>query len=246
LKNLLKDSDKNDVEIPAGIHKFNFDYKLPDDIPGNVSGYYGAIKYEIEARLDLPWKFDLSAKKALTIVRIEDLNLLPELKNPLEHEILKSFGCFSCNTGPLLFKVKIPKRGYALGENLNLIIEYSNYSDNTIKCTRVALIKCEKYTCIHTQTGRVGGVLSDFHIPGESKLFRSKVMETEAEGCSKKSECNVKHIFQIPSNIPVSNQNCSKILQISYELKVTAESNPCVREAIIFPITVGHVAIVEK
>lgn len=216
-------------------------FKLPEDIPENIKGIYGSIKYDIEARLELPWKFDLGAKKNFTVTRVEDLNLYPELKNPQQEEILKnSFGCCSLGSGPLLFHVKIQKTGYIPGENLLLIIEYGNYSDKNIKCTRIEFFRCEKYTSVSSRNKRKG---LDVSIPEISKFVTAKILDIKAEGCPRKSENSINHIFQIPLNIPVNNQKFCQVLQISYELKITAECNPCVQESITFPITIGNVAI---
>lgn len=49
---------EKDQKFPDGEHWFNFSFQLPYALPPTFSSYYGCVKYELEARVDVPWWFD--------------------------------------------------------------------------------------------------------------------------------------------------------------------------------------------
>lgn len=241
---LIGGPSKNHTLIPTGLQKFDFEFKLPLEIPGTASGSFASIKYEIEARLDVPWKFDLGVKKAIVVIRIEDLNLYPELKQSQEKEITRNVGYLCCVSGPLIFRASIRKSGFAIGENLVISIEYSNSSNRKVSGTLIKLFKCEKYTCIHKPSEKRGLFsFSQGHNPGDVKFVSIHFLQSRAEGCIENSENSFRHSIKIPSNIPIINEKYSRLFQVYYELKVSPEFAYFGDKSLTFPITIGNVAI---
>lgn len=238
-------------EIPIGYQGFQFQYQLPPNAPSSINARFASINYEIEARLVLPQSYDLVAKRVFTVIRVEDLNARPELRNPETQVITKNFGS-SIKGQPLTLKVTIPKSGFALEEDIKLSIEYSNSSGANVLRTRVKLIKYERYKCVteHKELtgfksvlghGIVGG-----HRSGESKFFVKNVATSSAEGCKGNFKKTFIHTFQVPPNLPVSTGKTSRMYQVYYELKVTADLIwPILwrKVSMTFPITIGEVSI---
>ncbi len=64
-----------DAEMhPAGVHPYNFSFNLPQGLPSSFEGEYGYVRYECNAKIDKPWKFDHNAKVAFTVISHLDLN----------------------------------------------------------------------------------------------------------------------------------------------------------------------------
>lgn len=78
----------------------------------------------------------------------------------------------------------------------------------------------------------------------EEKLETEIVIELFAEGVGKMKNVEHKKCLLLPTNIPKTLEHYCNVIQISYELKVGAESKtlPIIRD-IVFPITIGSIAI---
>ncbi|XP_072765508.1 arrestin domain-containing protein 2 isoform X2 [Anoplolepis gracilipes] len=63
-----------DVRMPAGFHKYPFNFSLPYNIPCSFEHANGHIRYTTKAVIDRPWRFDHECKIAFTVVSSYDLN----------------------------------------------------------------------------------------------------------------------------------------------------------------------------
>ena len=61
--------------ISAGVHKYRFSFKLPDNgLPSSYEGKYGAIRYRIQLQIDRPlFRFNVDRFKTITI--LDDINV---------------------------------------------------------------------------------------------------------------------------------------------------------------------------
>ncbi|VDK36948.1 unnamed protein product [Anisakis simplex] len=66
--------------MPEGRHEVPFSYTLAKTLPSSFEGEYGYIRYTCKATCERPWDFDISSKKAFTVVGIEDLNEDPKVE----------------------------------------------------------------------------------------------------------------------------------------------------------------------
>lgn len=231
---LFGDKDGETLEIPSGSYVYKFACHLPPNIPYSCDGEFGSIKYKIDAKLDIPWIIcDLQEKINFTIVRIEDLNNIPELKLPQEVEDVKKFCWGFCGgSNPLIVTVRVPKSGFALGENVYMTIKYRNDSSYTVEHTMVTLMKKEKFISSDPVT--------------KDKIKKTKVIDSCADGVNKTSEVKIDHLFKIPHDIQTTNKNYSQVYQISYEIKIVAATNGCSSSPVLkIPITIGNVGVRE-
>lgn len=60
--------------MPAGFHKYPFNFSLPYNIPCSLEHLNGHIRYTTKAIIDRPWRFNHECKIAFTVVASYDLN----------------------------------------------------------------------------------------------------------------------------------------------------------------------------
>lgn len=133
------------MELPNGLHKYDFQFPLPALIPPSFEGSYGNIRYRIEAELDVPWGFDKEYKLQFTVVRRDELNSQPELKIPIQLEEVTKFCCWCCKSDPLLMTVTVPFGGFVPGQDIPIKVSYINKSDVNIIATQFRLHRIIHY-----------------------------------------------------------------------------------------------------
>lgn len=181
--------------------------------------------------IDRPWKFDLTYKNAFTVLKQLDLNYEnPALKIPTKMEVMKTFYCFLCKTKPLYLAASIPVSGYVCGQNIVVSIELNNESSVNVDDVKISLKKIIFY---NSQTPR-------------PKTKEEILSEAEVR-CGAVAATNQRRFEQsllIPP-VPPSNMNYCRILNVSYEVHVTAKvSGMHVNPVIKLPITIGTVPLI--
>jgi hypothetical protein len=229
---LFGEKDNSDsLEVPVGIHTYKFRCQLPPNAPYTVDGKFGNVRYKVDTKLDISWSLcDLHTKIPFTVARTEDLNIYPDLKVPREIEKEKKFCWPICKSSPLKIKIRLPKSGYAVGENIQIFIDYENLSNYSVVNTAISLIMKEKFVCSDPVT--------------KDKVMKSAVVETFADGVKSNCEANIEHFLQIPQTLMTSNRHICEVYQISYELKITILTNGLTSSPVLkIPITIGSIAI---
>jgi hypothetical protein len=127
------------VEMASGTYKYDFACPLPMLIPASFEGRHGHIRYNVEAVLDIPWRFDKEFKLQFTLARQDDLNEFPDLKIPVRGEEVKRFCCLFCESQPLMVTVTLPQSGYTPGLNIHVTVNYDNKSDVQVDRTKINL-----------------------------------------------------------------------------------------------------------
>lgn len=61
---------KNTI-LPAGQHSFKFSFQLPNDAAPTYDGSNAEVNYEISAKLDRPWRFDIKTGGGLCVIPAE-------------------------------------------------------------------------------------------------------------------------------------------------------------------------------
>lgn len=220
----------NQIEIEPGSYQFNFQAILPQLLPTSFEAKHGYIRYLINVVIDRPWKFDLTYKVAFTVIKQLDLNYEnPAMRIPTKMEIIKTFYCGMCKTAPLYVAASIPQSGYVAGQNVHVSIEINNESSIDVESIKITL---KKFIFYNSQT--------------PSRKTKEEVL-TEAEmrsgGVLKRSKGKFDQKLLIPP-VPPSNMNYCRILNVFYEIHVTAKiagvhTNPVIR----LPITIGTVPL---
>jgi hypothetical protein len=208
-----------------------FSYHLPSDLPYSVEGEFGNIRYKIEATLDIPWSLiDIDDKMTFVVARHDDLNHFPDLRLAQEVEEIKKFCWGICDSNPLLIKVRLPKTGYALGENIILTIEYNNMSKHNVERTEITLSRKDKFICSDPVK--------------KDRSTKTRITATPAKGISRNSAIKFEHALEIPQILMTSNRRYSEVFQITYELKILVVTDGCSSSPVLkMPITIGTVGM---
>ena len=59
--------------LPTGVHRWAFSYHLPSGLPSSCSVSGGGVDYNIEAVVDIPWGFNRTCKRLMTIIKRIDV-----------------------------------------------------------------------------------------------------------------------------------------------------------------------------
>lgn len=142
---LLGSHDGEVIKIARGMHKFQFSFQLPSELPASFEASHGHINYNIEAVLDNPWGLDRRFKMEFTVVRCDDLNEFPELMIQTESEEIKHFCEIFRKSKPLLMSASLSHTGYVPGETIKVRIKYVNHSKVDVQSTRIHLIRTIRF-----------------------------------------------------------------------------------------------------
>jgi Arrestin (or S-antigen), C-terminal domain len=75
-------------------------------------------------------------------------------------------------------------------------------------------------------------------------IDQENLLKLSFDGVREHEDTTVECSLQIPDNLPLSNNLCSRIVQVSYELQVRAVSSGFHRDVVLnVPITIGSVPI---
>lgn len=223
---LIKAKEGDTVEIPAGLHTFNFKCILPVTLLTSFEGWHGHIRYTVCATIVRPWKFNQTSKAAFTVLKPLDLNLeAPELiRQPTKVEFTKRFCCWPCSSGPLHVTVRTPIAGYVPGQTIHVTILLDNKSSVSVNSMVASLVRVVTYI---SSCGRTNG---------DAKSIAS------VENCVTDDRTHRYNLqMVVPSVAP--NISCS-VLQVNYELLVMIKVGCCrINPRLRIPLTFGTVPI---
>lgn len=229
---LFGSKDGENMEVAVGVHTYSFACQLPAPIPYSVEGKHGYVRYKVDANLDIPWAFDLQNERAFNVVRYDDLNHFPELRSPCEFEEIKTFCCLFCKSDPLIIKVRLPRTGFALGEKIPVGVELINKSSKEVSHTIFTLKRVDRFN-------------SDSPFE-KTKEIKEEVVEVRGRGAKGGETVKFEQPIEIPHVLMMSNNRYCKVFTITYELRLTAETEGLSTSTDIYmPITIGSVALKE-
>ncbi|KAG5667605.1 hypothetical protein PVAND_015581 [Polypedilum vanderplanki] len=227
---LFGSDDDEILEIPDGLHRYDFNSQLPESLPSTIDLIYGNISYYVEAFLEIPYEYPKETKKCFTIKRVDDLNQIQELRLAQKIEERRNFHCFCCKLGVLQITVTIPHGGFAKGQAIPINIYYRNHSsvwvNNTIiKLRRVMTFKCQ--------------------IPWErTKIDEVTLIEIVRRGVTNHENINLDYNIAVPRNSVNSNARYCKIIQIEYFVRIEGIVDQFHTNIIVdIPIEIGSIGI---
>lgn len=227
---LFGSKEGESIEVHPGVYAYNFECQLSSSIPQSAEGEHGHVRYRVDANLDIPWAPDLHDERVLTVIRYEDLNFFPELRMPCAFEEIKIFCCWFCKSEPLILRVGLLKTGFALGEKVPILVEMINRSSKDISHTTFTLNRVDTFNCQQ---------------PFETKkVVKQEIVKSQSQGVKAGETVSFKEFLEIPPVCVISNNRYCKVFQITYEVKVTAETEGCSSSPkVLMPITVGMVEL---
>lgn len=218
------------VEVPEGLHTYNCELQLPVNIPSSVEGAHGHIRYRVEAELEVSWSLNLKAYKPFTVIRIEDLNNFPELRQPYEVQEIKKFCSLFCSSNPLSIRICMPRTGFSVCEKIPLSFELNNQSSRNVAYIAVILFRVDQYTS---------------HRPSEEiKEVRTKIIEERFRGVKARTKVAFEENFDLPNDLLLSNDRYCRIFRITYELKFVVQTVGFnISPRMLVPITIGSIGL---
>ncbi len=112
-------------------YTYDFQVLIPETAPSTTHQKHGSIQYNVRVRYYIPWATDYAFLEVFTVSCPINLNLNPNLRMPAEKYKTKTFGCCCFASDRLEFTVKLPKTGFAIGEDLNIMAEINNPTSTT-------------------------------------------------------------------------------------------------------------------
>lgn len=110
--NLVFTKDKprgEELFLETGDQVYPFEIKLPDNIPGSFEHNLARVRYALIGTVDIPWAYDKQIKQVVTVLNNLDLNLYPQLGNPVCVNSIKIYGTLCCQQLPITAELGIVK-----------------------------------------------------------------------------------------------------------------------------------------
>lgn len=134
------------LQLGAGMHRYNFEVLLPPGLPASLELTHGSIRYYVEGCLDIPWHFDEECKVVFRVCRKDDFNMVQQMKVPKMHQAeIDTSTCFTMSRFPLKAKVTIPQSVFTPGSYLPIKICLDNGSNKKIDRTDIKFKQSIKY-----------------------------------------------------------------------------------------------------
>ncbi|RNA31177.1 arrestin domain-containing 3-like [Brachionus plicatilis] len=225
---ILYDKENDDQLFNSDDYSFDFFIQLPNNAPTSFEHEIGQIRYNLNAKIEIPWAFGKSTKKSFTVISEFDLNEYPSLRLGLGVSDEKYLCCWPCRSSPIIANFSLLKGGYVPGEGIVFDITINNRTNKAINCMNVSLVQKIKFRA-NFKTKTSSRTVENFRFP-------SRVQE--------KSILNWNNsVLVIPPTCPTSNKN-SKIIDISYLVLFDfCASGPHFPKEIAIPISIGTIPL---
>lgn len=236
-RNLIGSKGADPTEIQPGTYLYDFEHRLPRNIPYSIDGVYGFVKYFAMATLDLPWEmYDKNVVKPFTVRRYEDLNYMSGMREPREVITRKeidspSWIFWKGATGFVMIKGSIPQCGYALGEKISVDVEINNQSTVEIENVTISLINIGSYVC-QTPWSKM------------EKSTQLKISEVISQGVKAGYTAKIKEKLLVPDNAQITSVMYCNVFQISYNVQVSIKFRRWNNNVNLnIPVYIGSVAL---
>lgn len=216
--------------LSEGEHVYRFKYILPGWLPSSFEGTHGYIRYAVEVILERPWKFDCTFKKPFSVCRSLDLSRDESLALPAQTELRRKFLLTTHKAnkvGFLIIQLSVLKTGYSHHETaIPVEVQVANSSGFSLNSLNLQLRKIVQYMCEH---------------PTREKKEEVLVIATTKMDCLVEDDQRRFIIFVEMPMIPPTTITFSRLIQITYELKLEACLPGCTHgnPSVTLPITIG-------
>uniref|UniRef100_A0A914XGF5 Arrestin C-terminal-like domain-containing protein n=1 Tax=Plectus sambesii TaxID=2011161 RepID=A0A914XGF5_9BILA len=221
--------DRSDPEriIPVGRHEVPFSYTLPKTLPSSFEGEFGCIRYTCKAICERPWDFDITSRRAFTIVGIEDINEDPRAKDPASVSDSNYNIRFCCRKqGTISVDLSVDRIGYTPGELIELTALIKNDSQKTLRnsCARI-----KQHVCYRAKT---------FAGHEHTKTANKVIAKREKGEIAPRSTFKWEHEKIALPSVPPKLTRC-RIIDVTYSLEL--EVDPGI--VVSLPIIVGTIPL---
>ncbi|KAM9393104.1 arrestin domain-containing protein 1a [Pholidichthys leucotaenia] len=216
-------SDKGTLK--QGEHTFPFKFLIPATAPTSFEGNYGRIVFRVRAFIDTP-KFskDYNTEKPFYLLRLLNLNEIPEIWGPSLSEVTQQFSYMLVKTGTVVIKAQTDMKGYTPGQIIQVTASIHNQSLKSTGNMFASLIQRVTY---------------------ETKKPTHDVKaiaEVEGGAVKKGKEVEWKEQIIVPA-LPQSSLVGCELIKIEYYIKVGLKFPDVM---LMLPIHIGNVALDKK
>jgi Arrestin (or S-antigen), C-terminal domain/Arrestin (or S-antigen), N-terminal domain len=228
---------------PAGHFSFEFSLKIPENVPSSMiksiddcawcDANRALIEYELALVLDIPGHLDIYTKKQIEIVRMEDLNLVPSIRDCVPFttderlEVVQSLK----SRGSMRIKVTLPYGGFVSGRKMPILIWTKNESDKEFKKMKISFK--ETVASIDDDAVKVFRAFTQ-------TLDKKKVKLNEIERLSRNL-----FEFSIPDDIHLSNGSFCDAVKVFHKLIVTLYPKGSFVDLVTVevPVIIGNISV---
>ncbi|XP_064650801.1 arrestin domain-containing protein 3-like [Lineus longissimus] len=222
----MKGQPGEDPVLQPGSYEYPFKFQLPmRGLPSSFEYKKQYVRYMVKSFIDIPRKFDRSAKKFFTLIQVSDLNQERNAMKSQRKQAQKSVGMWCCAAGYLDLWMQIPRTGYVPGESIILKGEANNHTTREMSATTVYLAQNIKVRA-HGKKKRYGRNVVEIkklkYAPGETCVWDNQPL-------------------LIPAVAPSFLMGCS-LIDLYYSLEVSASpSGPSFDLDLSYDIIIGTV-----
>ena len=179
--------------LVAGDYSYPFVFQLPSNLPASLRAYNGDIKYEIIAKINIPWTlFDKKTMINFDVRNQVDLNSLANLKLPYGLSETKIFCCCCCKSEPVTVNFSLPKTGYLAGETIHFKVITDNKSDRKIQMTVYLIQNIVFYAQGNSTCERVNlNMVSDSIEPSSLETWNGMITIPTSARASSLNTCSI-------------------------------------------------------
>ncbi|KAL7730675.1 hypothetical protein ACLKA6_003451 [Drosophila palustris] len=136
-------SGGSQLELPKGKYVFPFQTTIPPQAPTSFNGTHGQVKHEVTLTIDRAVRYNNTFKQCFTVILPNDLNVKPELLQPLKRIEEKTFwwGSIFGGNKPMVMDVSTSYSAYVPGQKIHFHIVLDNQSDVQCQDVKVRLFK---------------------------------------------------------------------------------------------------------
>ncbi|KAF5285216.1 hypothetical protein FQR65_LT13331 [Abscondita terminalis] len=221
------------LKLAAGQYYYPFSYTLPQQLPSSYDHKFNnakaSITYTIKAKIDCPWKGDTTAKREVAVLSPLNLNLMPELKKPVEITLEKELcSCWCRGNDFMSFTFTLPGTGYVVGQDVRIGAYVENMTNINVEGVGFKITQ-----------------ITEFKVTAPSPGVRRNkevIIDRSEGGIGAHGEKSWTSVLSLPANNPCCNMVSCSLINITYRLKAEMFL-PCPHKNLVskVPLTIGHI-----
>lgn len=216
-KHFLIAEEHKDAILPSGVHVFNFRIKIPQgNMPSSFRGSHGKVVYKLEAKLSRSWRMDRTDEQEIYFSS-KSFPSFDQFMFPQTGSTNKEVGIFS--KGTVQMDATVDRRGYTPGDTVSIHANVRNSSSKDVT---------PKFSLIQDVVYRASG---------STKYEKNVIQKAVGDCVSPQTHNEVRSIFKIPPNAPLSILNCD-ILSVEYRIKAYLDISFASDPSVVFPLVV--------
>lgn len=137
----------NERAFQPNIYTYNTEFKLPNTLPTSFFGRHGHVSYKIKMIITshLINTILMENEEEFYVYSVINLNLYPLLNVPILKCKSKKIGILWFNLESITLTAAFPRRGFAIGEHINFVVQLNNQS--TIDVIYIEISLKEQIIC---------------------------------------------------------------------------------------------------